>query len=164
MAGYLGPYSGGRTRDVLKGQEKISREGREMSTLSPRDGHDLFPDLFEWLEPSHAVLPALAGQPIRTEDYIDNGRFVVRAELPGVDLEREVQISVSMGIMTIHADRHEDRNGKRHSEFRYGSFTRHVALPVTADESDVRASYDKGIIEVSVGLRAAPGAGRQLND
>ena len=46
----------------------------------------------------------------------------------------------------------EARNGDRHSEFRYGSFTRHVALPVTADESDVRASYDKGIMEVSIGL------------
>ncbi len=125
-----------------------------MSALSSRDGHNLFPGLFDWLEPSHAVLPALAGQPIRTEDYIENGRFVVRAELPGIDPEREVQISVSMGIMTIHADRHDERNGKRHSEFRYGSFTRHVALPITADESDVRASYDKGIVEVSVGLRA----------
>ena len=92
------------------------------------------------------------GQPIRTEDYIENGRFVVRAELPGIDPDREAQISVAMGIMTIHADRPEARDGDRHSEFRYGSFTRHVALPVTADESDVRASYDKGIMEVSVGL------------
>jgi HSP20 family protein len=124
-----------------------------MSTLSPMEGHDLFPDLFEWLESSRAILPALAGQPIRTEDYIENGRFVVRAELPGIDPDREARISVSMGIMTIHADRHEDRDGKRRSEFRYGSFTRHVALPVTADESDVSTSYDKGIIEVSIGLR-----------
>jgi HSP20 family protein len=129
-----------------------------MSALSPRDGHDLFPDLFEWLESSRATLPALVGQPIRTEDYIEDGRFVVRAELPGIDLDREAQISVSMGIMTIHADRHEDRLGRHRSEFRYGSFTRHVALPVTADESDVRASYDRGIIEVSVGLRPAPQA------
>jgi HSP20 family molecular chaperone IbpA len=125
-----------------------------MSALSPMDGHDLFPDLSEWLESPRTVLPALAGQPIRTEDYIENGRFVVRAELPGIDPDREARISVSMGIMTIHADRHEDRDGQRRSEFRYGSFTRHVALPVTADESDVRSSYDKGIIEVSIGLRA----------
>jgi HSP20 family protein len=84
--------------------------------------------------------------------------------LPGIDPDREALISVSMGIMTIHAERHEDRDGERHSEFRYGSFTRHVALPVTADESDVRASYDKGIIEVSVGIRARPGsrAGRSM--
>ena len=136
-----------------------------MSALSPTDGHDLFPDLFEWLESSRTVLPARPGQPIRTEDYIENGRFVVRAELPGIEPDRDAQISVSMGIMTIHADRHEDRDGKHHSEFRYGSFTRHVALPVTADESDVRASYDRGIIEVSVGLRARlERRGRQRND
>jgi HSP20 family molecular chaperone IbpA len=128
-----------------------------MSALSPMDGHDLFPDLYEWLESSRAVLPARPGQPIRTEDYIENGRFVVRAEMPGIDPDREARISVSMGIMTIHAHRHEDQDGQRRSEFRYGSFTRHVALPVTADESDVRASYHQGIIEVSVGLRARPG-------
>jgi HSP20 family protein len=124
-----------------------------MNAPSPMDGQDLFPELFEWLASSHATLPALGGQPIRTEDYIENGRFVVRAELPGIDPDREAEISVSVGIMTIHAERHEDRDRKHRSEFRYGSFTRHVALPVTADESDVRASYDKGIIEVSVGLR-----------
>jgi HSP20 family protein len=127
-----------------------------MSTVAPRDGQGLFPDALTWPEASLAAAPRSAGQPIRTENFIENGRFVVRAEMPGIDPQREAQISVSMGIMTIHAERHEDRDGRHHSEFRYGSFTRHVALPVTADESDVRTAYDKGIIEISVGLRAAP--------
>jgi len=127
-----------------------------MSTVAPRDGQGFLPDALTWPEaPSAAARPG-AGQPIRTENFIENGRFVVRAEMPGIDPQREAQISVSMGIMTIHAERHEDRDGRHHSEFRYGSFTRHVALPVTADESDVRTAYDKGIIEISVGLRAAP--------
>jgi HSP20 family protein len=123
-----------------------------MSTLAPGDGLGLFPGLLEWSEPPRAVPRAPAGQPIRTENFIEDGRFVVRAEMPGIDPQREARISVSMGIMTIHAERHGERDGL-HSEFRYGSFTRHVALPVTADESDVRASYDKGIMEISIGLR-----------
>jgi HSP20 family protein len=131
-----------------------------MSTLAPRNGYDLFPDLFTWSEPTRLALRPGAGQPIRTEKFIENGRFVVRAEMPGIDPQREAQISVSMGIMTIYAERHEDRDRDYHSEFRYGAFTRHVALPVTADESDVRTGYDKGIIEISVGLRAGPGAAR----
>jgi Hsp20/alpha crystallin family protein len=40
-------------------------------------------------------------------------------------------------------------------EFRYGTFTRHVALPVTADASDMRATYHWGILEVSIGLQDA---------
>jgi HSP20 family protein len=127
-----------------------------MSTLAP-DGLGLFPGRPRWSEPSRVALRAPAGQPIPTENFIEDGRFVVRAEMPGIDPQREAQISVSMGIMTIHAERHGARDGQHHSEFRYGSFTRHVALPVTADESDVRASYDKGIIEVSVGLRVGSG-------
>jgi HSP20 family protein len=130
-----------------------------MSTLAPGDGLGLFPGVLGWSEPSRVMLRAPAGQPIRTENFIEDGRFVVRAEMPGIDPQREAQISVSMGIMTIHAERHEERDGQHHSEFRYGSFTRHVALPVTADESDIRASYDKGIIEVSVGLRVPSGTG-----
>jgi HSP20 family protein len=129
-----------------------------MGTVAPRDGHGLFPDLFTWSDASRAGSGPGAGQPIRTENFIDQGRFVVRAEMPGIDPQREAQISVSMGIMTIRAERHEDRDGEHHSEFRYGSFTRHVALPITADESDVRTGYDKGIIEISVGLRTGPRA------
>ena len=37
-----------------------------------------------------------------------------------------------------------------HSEFRYGSLTRSVRLPAKVDAKDVKASYQKGILEVSV--------------
>lgn len=57
------------------------------------------------------------------------------------------------GTLAIHAERHDEAAGKHHSEFRYGSFTRHVALPAAADESGIQASYDSGILEVSVGLK-----------
>ena len=113
-----------------------------------------FPDLFEWFEPSQLMLHPFAGPSIRTEDYVDNGRYVVRAEVPGINPDQDAEVTVAKGILTIHAERHEEHDIARHSEFRYGSFSRHVALPATADESDITASYDKGIIEVSIGLRA----------
>jgi len=113
-----------------------------------------FPDLFEWFEPSQLMLHPFAGPSIRTEDYVDNGRFVVRAEVPGINPDKDAEVTVAKGILTIHAERHQEHDIARHSEFRYGAFTRHVALPATADESDITASYDKGIIEVSIGLRA----------
>jgi HSP20 family protein len=47
---------------------------------------------------------------------------------------------VANGTLAIHAERHDEAAGKHHSDFRYGSFTRHVALPAAADESDIQAS------------------------
>ncbi|MDT5237113.1 MAG: hypothetical protein QOF47_3100, partial [Mycobacterium sp.] len=38
------------------------------------------------------------------------------------------------------------------SEFSYGSFIRTVPLPAGADEDDINATYDRGILTVSVPL------------
>jgi HSP20 family protein len=83
-----------------------------------------------------------------------------RAEgLPGIDAEKQAEVTLSKGILTIHAERPEGTDGKHRCEFHYGSFTRHVVLPASADEADIEASYDKGILEVSVALRAKDQAG-----
>ncbi|MGD0683556.1 MAG: Hsp20/alpha crystallin family protein [Streptosporangiaceae bacterium] len=126
-----------------------------MSALTRRDSHGLFPAVLEWLEPSLAVLRPFTAQMMPVEEYVENGRYVVRAELPGIDPETQADVTVSRGILTIHAERHEDTGSKHHSEFRYGSFTRHVVLPASVDESDIRASYDSGILEVSLGLMSS---------
>ncbi|WP_244312682.1 Hsp20/alpha crystallin family protein [Microbispora hainanensis] len=117
-----------------------------------RESRGLVPDLFDLLEAPLAALRPMTGQQMRLEDYVEDGRYVLRAELPGIDPERDVEISVSNGMLTIHAERrHEERQGHR-TEFRYGAFTRSVMLPPNADENDVKATYDKGILEVSVRL------------
>jgi HSP20 family protein len=52
----------------------------------------------------------------------------------------------------IRAERREERNSeKRHmrrSELRYGSFSRMIALPPGTKESDIKASYKDGLLEV----------------
>ncbi len=129
-----------------------------MSALTRRDSRGLS-DLFEWLESPYALLRPFAGQAMRTEEGVENGRYVVRAEMPGIDPEKQAEVTVSKGILTIHAVRQDETDAKCHSEFRYGSFTRHVALPESANETDIEACYDKGILEVSVGLKAKDEAG-----
>jgi HSP20 family molecular chaperone IbpA len=54
--------------------------------------------------------------------------------------------------------------GQRRSEFRYGTFSRHLPLPVTADANGIRATYHRGILQVSVGLHDADegSAGRRI--
>lgn len=134
-----------------------------MSALTRRETRGLFPDLFDWLESPFAVLRPFSAQPIRMEDYIEDGHYVVRAELPGIDPEKQIEVTVSKGILTIHAERHEEVETKHRSEFTYGAFSRHVPLPASADETDVEATYEKGILTVKVALREKENvAGRQI--
>ncbi len=98
--------------------------------------------------------PYLA-QPIRVEEFIKDDHYMIRAELAGIDPEKDVEITVGSGYLAIRAERHDKTEGKHRSEFRYGSFTRVLALPATADEEDITASYRDGILTVSVGLKAA---------
>jgi HSP20 family protein len=135
-----------------------------VSALTRRDGGAVS-DLFDLLEAPYALLRPFAGHSMRIEEGVEEGRYVVRAEIPGIDPEKDAEVTLSKGILTIRGERKDNSGGSRHSEFRYGSFTRHVALPASADEADVEASYDRGILEVSVGLRAkqeADEAGRRI--
>lgn len=124
-----------------------------MTTLLRWEPRSMVPDLTEWFEvPSTAVRPYLT-QAIGVEDYIEGSQYVLRAELPGIDPEHDLEITVGSGCLTIRAERHDKADGKRRTEFRYGSFIRTVPLPVSADEDDVRATYHGGILTIRIGLK-----------
>jgi len=119
-----------------------------MNAIVRRD-RGWFPEIFDLLEVPMGMRP---GTQIRFEDYVKDGRYVLRAELPGIDPDKDVEITMANGILTVHAERQQEDKEAHRTEFRYGAFTRSIALPPNADESDVRATYDKGILEVSVKL------------
>lgn len=122
-----------------------------MAALARRPSSARFPDLFDWLEsPWASLLPFTPAQTFRVEDYLEDGRYVVRAELPGLDPEKDVEVTVEAGVLTIHAERREEKKEVHRSEFRYGSLTRSVTLPAGADAEKIAASYGQGILEVSV--------------
>lgn len=123
-----------------------------MSTLTRRDYRGPFGDMIDWLETPWTVLRPVTGHPMRVEDYVDDGRYVVRAELPGIDPEKDVEVTVGRGILTIKAERREEDAGKHRSEFRYGTFSRSMTLPASADDEHIEAVYDNGILEVTVPL------------
>ena len=124
-----------------------------MSTLTHRDYRGSFADLFDWLESPLTMLRPLSAQTMRVEDYVKDGRYVVRAELPGLDPEKELEVTLSHGILSIKADREEKTEDKHHSEFRYGSFARHMTLPAGVAEGSIQATYDRGILEITFGLK-----------
>ena len=111
-----------------------------------------------------AHLPSmLFGTPtLRLEEYPDGDAYVVRAEVPGVDPEKDVKVSVADGRLSIAVERTEERADKTHSEFHYGSFARTVQLPAAAQEDRITAKYDHGILTIRVPLATAPTTGREI--
>jgi HSP20 family protein len=90
----------------------------------------------------------------RVEEFRDGDDLVVRAELPGIDPDKDVELSITGGLLHIDAHReeateHTEKEGYR-SEFAYGHFTRTLVLPRGVDEGSVKATYTDGVLEVRV--------------
>jgi HSP20 family molecular chaperone IbpA len=111
----------------------------------------LFPGLVDWLESPWTGPPQFtAAQSFRVEEMARDNRYLIRAELPGLDPEKDIEVTVDGATLTIHAERRQEDSGPHRSEFRYGSLTRLVTLPVKVDAKDVTARYERGVLEVSV--------------
>jgi len=121
----------------------------------PARRQSLLPDLSDWFDSFPSLMgwrPMASLQAIRVEDFVEGDDYVVRAELPGIDPDNDVEITVQGGVLTIRAERKEETSDKNRSEFRYGSFVRSVRLPDGANEDTVRAAYKDGILTVRVAL------------
>jgi predicted unusual protein kinase regulating ubiquinone biosynthesis (AarF/ABC1/UbiB family)/HSP20 family molecular chaperone IbpA len=117
----------------------------------------VFPELADWLEsPWTGPPPFLAGKVFRLEESVQDDRYVIRAELPGLDPENDIEVTVDGRVLTIRAERHHQDHEPNRSEFRYGSLAREVRLPAGVDPADVAARYDKGVLEVSVPIVVKP--------
>ena len=106
-----------------------------------------------------------AGIPV--EEFIDGDTLVVRAELPGLEPERDVEIIVSDNMLHLQAQRLQDvqqvdENGLARQEFRYGAFSRSVPLPAGTEEDDIEARYRDGILEVRMPVDMAKWSSRTV--
>ncbi|OBA93188.1 heat-shock protein Hsp20 [Mycobacteriaceae bacterium 1482268.1] len=118
-----------------------------------RQSRPLLPELSELFSgwPAFAGLrPFFDNHLLRLEDENKDGVYEVRAELPGVDPIEDVEVTVRSGRLTIKAVRTRTTESNGLSEFSYGSFSRTVPLPSGADEDNISANYDRGILTVSV--------------
>ena len=127
---------------------------------------------FGWIGERLESLPALLGRRleelfdrepmIRLEQHTTDDETVIRAEIPGVDPDEDVEISVEGNTLTIAVKRtateKKETDRSYHSEFRYGSFERSMALPSATDINDIEATYENGILEVRVAKPAAAAA------
>ena len=132
-----------------------------MTTLQRRDGRRQLADLFDWAE----GLPNLFTMPmrgVRIEEFTEEDKYVVRAELPGLDPAKDIKVEVANGMLTISATRQQEEHDGARSEFHYGTLTRRVLLPDGADEKAVVARYTAGILEVTVPISAKSAEARTV--
>lgn len=122
-----------------------------MSSLMRTTQRGIVPDLLDWFDNPFATLRT-NGNMVRFEEFTEDGRYVLRAELPGINPDEDVEITVNNGVLTVSGERREEEKDEYRSEFRYGSFKRSTTLPEGADPDDVKATYDKGVLEVSVAV------------
>ncbi|MBF0450433.1 MAG: Hsp20/alpha crystallin family protein [Candidatus Magnetomorum sp.] len=79
--------------------------------------------------------------------------FEIKAEIPGIDVD-DLDISLNGHFLTISGTKkHESESSKDnyyHMERSYGSFSRTIHLPAEVEESDVDASYKKGVLNIEL--------------
>ena len=80
-------------------------------------------------------------------------KFVVKAELPGMN-EEDVDVSVVGDMLNIKGEKKTETEVKEEDYYRceraYGSFYRSIPLPSTVDASKIEASYEDGVLEVTL--------------
>jgi HSP20 family protein len=115
------------------------------------------------LRPSDAALSTAWVPPIEVA-YRD-GNMVVSAELPGLT-EKDVQIDINDGFVSIQGERkvehEEDQGGVHRTERSYGMFYRAIPLPEGADTANARATFQNGVLQISVPVPQAQSNQRQI--
>jgi HSP20 family protein len=83
----------------------------------------------------------------------DEGRFVLRADIPGVKTE-DLEVTMENGVLTISGKREEEhrdeKNGYRRVERLHGRFFRRFTLPDTANSEEITAKSTNGVLEVII--------------
>jgi HSP20 family protein len=89
--------------------------------------------------------------------YEDEHNVMLKIEVPGID-EKDIDVRIENNTLTVHGERKFEKDEKeenfRRVERQYGSFTRSFTLPNTIDAEQVKATYDKGVLKITLAKKA----------
>jgi HSP20 family protein len=101
-----------------------------------------------------------------TDIFASNEDLVIRVELAGVR-PVDVDVALSSGVLTISGERRSDLDDEEVSyyvrERFYGVFRRTITLPEGIDESKISASFNNGMLQISVQGGAAAAEPRRIH-
>jgi HSP20 family protein len=113
-----------------------------------------WPGTFKPVDAEVAFQPAI-------DVFEKEGRLITKIDLPGMKKD-DVKVEVTEGYLTIAGERKTEVEEKKDAFYRcereYGTFYRAVPLPEGVKLDDVKATFNEGVLEVSVPLPAKPKA------
>src|SRR5579863_840565 len=126
-------------RDFSSLQDRINRVFRESYSGSQHDSLT-----------TSSFAPAV-------DVYEDEHKVSLTIDVPGID-EKDIDVRVENNTLTVHGERKIEKEEKeenyRRVERQYGSFTRTFTLPQTVDTENVSATYEKGVLKVTLPKKA----------
>lgn len=95
-----------------------------------------------------------------TELVEEEGRYLLRTELPGLD-KKDVQVYLEGPFLIIEAERKEEQRKRHLSEIYYGRIYRSIPLPADAQPEGIQARLKRGVLEVEIPRTPSPGPARR---
>src|SRR5208337_4103549 len=115
----------------------------------------LFREPYGTEAPEEALTTTSFAPPV--DIYEDEHDITLKMEVPGID-EKDIDVRMENNTLTVHGERKIEKEEKeenfRRVERQYGSFTRTFTLPTTVDSEKVSASYDKGVLKITLPKKA----------
>jgi HSP20 family protein len=126
---------------------------RELNTIQ-NEMNRLFNTFFDAPAAPAGNGPGASRRWIPAMDLVEsNDDFVLRADLPGLS-EKDVNIELEDNVLTISGERKSEHEERKEGYYRVerasGSFSRSLTLPEGVDPERVRASFDRGVLEVKI--------------
>ena len=127
--------------DVTTLQNRINSMFHELARPESRETESLA---------SGSFIPAV-------DIYEDVHQVVLKLEVPGVRQE-DIDIRIEDQTLIVKGERKFEASEKEENfhriERRFGSFVRSFTLPQSVDPEAVKASYENGVLSISIGKKA----------
>jgi HSP20 family protein len=93
--------------------------------------------------------------------YASGASYVIVMEIPGIDKQKlprskEIEVQAAPRLIVIRINKKAPASSVLQGERRFGMRERQVALPANADHTKATATYDTGVLTVTVPLTAMP--------
>src|SRR5580704_14264616 len=102
--------------------------------------------------PEASSSPSVSWVP-RVDIHEEKDRFVVLADVPGVD-PKDIDITAENGVLTVRGERRSEKreteNGYERVERVSGTFLRRFTLPEGANTDSITAKQTNGVLEVTI--------------
>lgn len=140
---------------------------KEVAVKRQEKQNDIFnwPLQMDWLDefmPRRWFSNSSDWNSIKIEEYMKDGKLVIKAEMPGIDPDKDLAVSIHDGYLTISGEREETFENDHRCEFTYGSFSRSLLLPQGYKDSSIKANYKHGILEITMDVPTKNQEGRKI--